>query len=115
MLELLVVLTMLTIMASLAAPSVTDAIVRAKEASLKENLSILRRALDDYYADKGQYPEYPEQLVDEKYIRFMPKDPIYEGDEWNWVPSDDISYFGIVDVFSYSENNSISGERYSEW
>lgn len=115
LIELMLVLLMLSLLASLAAPVVSSAIVKSREAALRENLQVMRKALDDYYADKGHYPDSEELLVEERYLRFIPEDPFYGEKEWNWLESDDIDIDGIVDVKSYSEQQSLAGDTYSEW
>lgn len=115
--ELLVVLAIIALLASLAAPVVTNSVDRAKEAALKEDLFVLRKALDDHYADKGAYPQELTQLVELRYIRRMPVDPITGHDDTWVVIRDDKTpgQSGIVDVRSGSEEKSSTGEAYRDW
>ncbi len=115
--ELLVVLTLVAILASLVAPVVSGAIARAKESALKENLFILRKAIDDYYADQGDYPSGLNQLVEKRYIRKLPVDPLTDrSDSWIEVRSeDDGKQGGVIDVHSGSEEKSSDGAAYKEW
>ena len=76
--ELLVVLAILAMLLTLATPKYFNSLERAKEATLKQDLNTVRDSLDKYYADTGQYPNTLEDLVDKKYIRKMPYDPITE-------------------------------------
>ena len=115
LLELLLVLVILGLLAGLAAPVVSKSVLRSKEAALKENLQVLRAALDDFYADKGVYPSSPEELVENRYIRFIPEDPIHGETEWNWEEDDNFDIEGLIDVHSYSNKESLSGTFYSEW
>ena len=115
MLELLLVLVVLSLLAGLAAPMVSNAIIKSKEAALMENLQVMRSALDDYYADKGLYPDSGDLLVDEKYIRFVPEDPMTQTTEWDWVESDDPEITGISDVRSLSGKQALDGSNYSDW
>lgn len=113
--ELLLVLIILSLIASLAAPVVTHSIVKSKEAALKENLFAMRRAMDEYFADKGQYPASPETLVEERYLRFIPVDPITNESNWNWTESTDMDVAGIQDVKSASAERALDGSIYEEW
>ena len=84
--ELMVVMVLIAILASLAMPVVMNSIQRSREAVLKENLFIMRKAIDDFYVDTGSYPEEIEQLVEQRYLRNIPVDPITERkDTWRIV------------------------------
>lgn len=108
--EVLIVLTLLGLIAGLAYPSVTKAIQRSREASLKTTLMSTRTALDDYYADKGHYPDAFSTLVDERYLRRAPFDPITQSTDWTLERDD-----GIVDLHSQSGERSLNGTYYREW
>ena len=71
--EILLVLVLIALLASLVAPEVTSTVGRAKESAIKENLTIMRKAIDDYYSDKGKYPERLDMLVEEKYLFVLKK------------------------------------------
>ena len=114
LLELLLVLTLLSLLAGLAAPVVTQTIVRAKEAALRENLQIMRHALDDYYADNSRYPEQLEDLVERRYLRFIPKDPMID-DAHSWITETSETEEGIDNVLSSSSAIALDGSYYSEW
>lgn len=115
LMELLVVLVIITLLASLAAPVVTSSIVRSKEAALRENLLIMRKALDDYYTDKAVYPDNQALLVEDRYLRFIPADPTTGEYEWDWIYSSDEFTSGISDVKSLSTQQSLVGDYYNEW
>lgn len=118
LMELLVVLTLIAILASLVAPVVSSSILRAKEATLKEDLFVLRKAIDDYYADVGQYPQDLNALVDKRYIRKLPVDPVTErADTWIEVRDDnpEAEQSGIVDVRSGADAQSADGQAYRDW
>ena len=111
--ELLLVLAIVGLLAAIAVPSVQGAITRAEEAALRENLSVMRRALDDHFADTGAYPETLETLVDRRYLRFVPDDPVApEGAGWGTVEGDD---GGVADVRSTSAEPGTDGRPYAEW
>jgi len=117
LMELLVVLTLVAVLASLVAPVVSSSILRAKEATLKENLFIMRKAIDDYYADQGDYPGSLQQLVEKRYIRRLPVDPLTDrSDSWVEVRAEeDGKQGGIIDVRSGSEEKSGDGAAYRDW
>lgn len=110
--ELMVVLVLIVILASLAAPLVTSSIQRGREAVLREDLLVMRKAIDDYYADTGNYPEDIKQLMEKRYLRKIPVDPLTErSDTWREVRDD----AGIVDIKSGADGKSANDESYSEW
>lgn len=118
LIELLLVLLLIALLASLATPVVIGSVQRARESALKENLFVLRKAIDDYYADNGRYPESLEKLVEKRYIRHVPADPI-TGSKDTWVlvrakgAEGDSS--GIIDVRSGSEEKAADGTYYKDW
>lgn len=117
-LELLLVLLLISLLASIVTPVVNKSIVRAKEATLKENLFIVRKALDDYYADKGHYPETLLQLADDRYLRSIPDDPVTKTTkQWQltYTEADITQNRGIMDLHSMSKEISSEGSYYNEW
>jgi general secretion pathway protein G len=115
--ELLLVLAILALLAGLAVAVSMSKIRSSKESALKEDLHSMRKALDDYYADKGNYPKKLQDLVDKRYLRSVPMDPFTESSEtWQAVYSEDSSQKdGIMDVHSGSEEKSSDGNNYNEW
>jgi len=123
--ELLVVMAILGILVAVAVPQLQKAPIRAKEATLREDLFTFRTCLDQFYADKGHYPETLQTLVTEKYIRKIPVDPFTKSaDTWVVVMEEpDTSEAaspdqqpGIVDVKSGSKLVSpIDNTRYDAW
>lgn len=116
LMELLVVLLLISLLASIVTPIISKSIVRAKESSLKENLFIVRKAIDDYYADKGIYPPELEVLVEERYIRKIPKDPLTD-DSWQLKrsESEEEEDQGVMDIHSRAEGSGIDGTEFAEW
>ncbi|GAB5478093.1 MAG: prepilin-type N-terminal cleavage/methylation domain-containing protein [Marinobacter nauticus] len=114
LIELLVVLSIVALMASLATPVVYKSIVRAKESALKETLQVSRSALDDFYSDRGQYPSSLSELVEGKYLRSEPYDPIVESST-EWLLEQSYEQQGIVDISSASNEEALDGSLYSEW
>lgn len=83
LIELLVVLAIVTSLMMLAAPRYFASIDHAKEVTLKQNISVIRETIDKYYGDTGKYPDSLQQLVDKKYLKSLPIDPVTERtDSW---------------------------------
>lgn len=113
--ELLLVLFLVALLASLVMPVATKSVDQAKESALKEDLQVLRKAIDDYYANTGHYPQDLVQLVDKRYIRRIPIDPLVErATSWVEVRTDDPGG-GISDVHSGADGNASDGKPYREW
>lgn len=121
LIELLVVVTLIMLLASMSLVQYKNAIVRAKEATLRSQLWIMRDAIDQYYADKGKYPESIQALVSEQYLRAVPLDPLTDSkDTWQTVaaepdPGSITAATGIFDVKSGSEGVALDGSRYADW
>ena len=121
MIEILVVVTLVVILASMAMVQYRNSITRAEEAALKENLFRMRDAIDQFHADKNKYPSGLADLVTEGYIREVPTDPMTKSKEtWQTVNSEPdannpASQPGIYDVKSGSDRTALDGTRYSEW
>lgn len=117
--ELLLVMVIVAMLASLVAPVVTGGIVRARESTLKEDLYAMRKALDDFYADHGRYPSELDELVEKRYLRRVPLDPVTERrDSWMLVHAENDRTGkppGIIDVRSGSEEKASDGSEYREW
>ncbi len=114
----MIVLAVIGILITLAQPSFTTSVHRAREATLKEDLFILRDVLDQYYADHGEYPPSLEALVEERYLRKIPMDPI-TGSDATWILVYDVNENGeeqgIFDIRSGSDLIAMDGTAYSEW
>lgn len=118
LIELIVVFAILALLVSLAVPRYFVHIERAKEATLKQDLHIMRDAIDKFFGDKGRYPDELEELVTEKYIRGIPVDPITESAA-TWTvspPPEEAKAEGeVYDVKSGAEGNGLDGTPYAEW
>jgi general secretion pathway protein G len=118
LIEILIVITIIGILITLAQPSFNRAVMAAKEATLKENLFILRDVIDQFYADNTKYPASLSELVEKGYIRQVPKDPLTSSAEtWLVVPATDEQgqAVGVYDVKSGSDRTALDGSRYSDW
>jgi general secretion pathway protein G len=113
LMEMVIVLAIIGILAAIAAPLVISSLVRAREATLQQDLKTMRKLIDDYYGDKGVFPPSLKALVDQGYLRAIPGDPVNAGKpEWKTVPVKD---GGISDVHSLSNDRGTNGVLYSEW
>lgn len=116
LIELLVVLAIVATLLSIVAPRYVHQTDRAKEAALKANLAVLRRALDDYYGDTGRYPEKLVALTESHYLRTLPLDPVTNrSDSWIPVEGTDEDQKTIIDVKSGAKGNALDGTPYSSW
>lgn len=116
LIELLVVMSIIALLLAIVVPRYFHSVTRAKEVVLRENLMLIRDALDKRYADTGKYPLTLADLVSEKYLRKLPQDPITESaDTWIILPPDRREKGGVYDVKSGAPGNSLSGEAYSQW
>jgi general secretion pathway protein G len=121
LIELLVVMMILSTLAAIAVPSYRKHQLKSRETVLSEDLYQMRRSIDAFYADKGQYPESLEDLVSGHYLRGLPRDPFTRvQDSWECVvpePNDDgeLADGGCFDVKSGSEKIGMNGTPYNEW
>lgn len=118
LIEVLVVIVLISILAAVAVPVVSGSVEKAREAALKENLHVMRKSLDDYFADHGRYPEELEALVDKRYLRFIPEDPVLEPPAPQWQT--ELTRYsdggrGIHDIHSTSGGAANDGSHYADW
>jgi len=119
--ELMVVITIIVILISMAIPIYNRSIIRAKESVLKNNLFTLRTVIDNYSYDKGKAPQNLQDLVTEGYLQKLPVDPMTGNNQtWRTVMEDasqsiSQSEPGIFDVHSGSDKMGLDGTSYSEW
>jgi general secretion pathway protein G len=117
LIELLVVMSVIATLLTIAVPRYFQHLDRAREASLRESLAVMRDALDKYRGDTGNYPETLEELVTKRYLRKVPPDPITESAE-SWVlvpPPDAPGQRKIWDIRSGAEGQGMNGSDYSSW
>jgi len=121
MIELLVVLSLIVILASMGMSQYHSSVVYAKESTLKEDLFRMRDAIDQYYADKNQYPSTIDALVSDGYLRKLPEDPFTRNStSWQTVPAEPdpnnpTAEPGVYDVKSGSDGTALDGSKYSDW
>lgn len=116
LIELLVVMAIVAMLLTLAVPRYFGSLERAKEATLKENLAIMRNTLDKFYGDTGKYPAVLDDLVAKHYLRNIPADPITESNTtWILVSPDDPVKGNIADIKSGAPGMSRDGSAYAMW
>lgn len=114
LIELMIVISIIGILSTLAQPSFVQYRIRAKEASLKHTLFVFRDVIDKHYADHGKYPESLNILEEKKYIRTVPKDPFTRSlSTWIVLPPEEED--GVYDVHSGSYKIGLNGIPYNEW
>ncbi len=121
LIEMLVVVSLISILASVAMTQYRNSILSAKEAALRSDLFLMRDAIDQYYADKNKYPDSLDALVSDHYLRSIPKDPITGAtDTWQTVPAEAepgslSTTTGVFDVKSGAASTAIDGSQYADW
>jgi general secretion pathway protein G len=121
LLEMMIVITIMLVLLSIAAGRYEQSVLRAREAALKQDLAVMRRAIEQYTLDKQQPPQSLEDLVTAGYLREIPVDPITRRKDWqvvqdNFVLSPEQTAYGITDVHSASDQISpFEKTPYSSW
>jgi general secretion pathway protein G len=116
LIELLVVLAIVALLLTLAVPRFFPSIDSAKETVLAENLRNTRAVIDQFYADTGRYPESLEQLVEKKYLRNVPPDPVTGSSAtWIMVTPDDGAKGALYSIKSGAPGNDRNGRPYLDW
>ena len=116
LIELVVVLAIVALLLTLATPRYFHRVDKSKETILRSNLSATRDVLDKFYGDNGKYPDQLDTLIEKKYLRSLPFDPITESSTtWIIVPPDNPEKGGVFDIHSGAEGNSSDGTPYREW
>jgi general secretion pathway protein G len=121
LIELMIVMVIITILAGIGLAVYGNSVQSSKEAVLREDLFRMREAIDQYHADKNRYPPTLEALVEDKYLRMVPVDPITRSaDTWQTTmadpePGNPSAEPGIYNVKSGAEGTGLDGTPYSEW
>lgn len=114
--ELLVVMAIIALLLTLAVPRYFNHLASSRDTILRQDLAVMRDAIDKYHGDRGRYPESLEELVDARYLRALPVDPITErADTWQTVPPPDSDASGVYDVRSGAPGTAADGSPYAEW
>lgn len=116
LIELIVVMAIIATLLTIALPRYFGSVERSKEVTLRQSLNVMREAIDKFNADNGRYPERLEDLVEKRYIRAIPVDPITESvATWVIVPVPGAMAQGAVyDVRSGAEGNTSDGKPFAE-
>ncbi|MBX3303607.1 MAG: prepilin-type N-terminal cleavage/methylation domain-containing protein [Nitrospira sp.] len=112
--ELMIVVSIVGILATIAAPSYQSSLIRAKETVLRQDLFTLRELLDHHRADQGKYPPSLDDLVSAGYLRAIPKDP-FTNLSSSWQEITEPTEGGIFDVYSGSDLVGTNGTPYNKW
>lgn len=116
LLELMVVMAIIATLMTIAMPRYFNSLDASRETTLRQSLSAMREALDHYYGDTGHYPESLEQLVEQRYLRNPPIDPITERkDSWVMVAPPEGVAGGVADIKSGATGRARDGSLYAEW
>lgn len=121
LMELMIVMAIIAVLATLAVPAFKGALKAAREAVLKEDLQVMRSAIDSYTLDKQKAPQSLDDLVQEGYLKVIPEDPMTRArDTWVTDTSDSLHSLdqtdpGIDDVHSGSQETGSDGQPYSTW
>jgi general secretion pathway protein G len=121
MIELMVVMFLISVLAAMGMAQYRNSVTYSRESVLKEDLFRMRDAIDQYFADKGQYPGTLDALVSDGYVRKIPEDPFTKSNStWQTVPAEPdpnnpTAEAGVYDVKSGSEATAIDGTKYADW
>jgi len=115
LIELLVVLAIVGTLLAIAVPSYFASLDNARETALRQDLSVMRTAIDHFFGDRGRYPESLQELVSARYLRKVPADPITgASDQWVLENATD-AQGGVRDVRSGAQGNALDGTAYGSW
>ena len=117
LIELLVVLAIIATLLTIAVPRYFGSVDRSKDTVLRQSLKVTRDSIDKFYGDKARYPESLEELVTERYLRAVPRDPVTDKiDTWVIVPPPDKSARGqVYDLRSGAPGKALDGSDYASW
>jgi general secretion pathway protein G len=115
LIELLVVMAAIGLLLSIAAPRYVEHVDRAREVVLRQNLAGMREAIDKFYADRARYPKDMQELVQQRYLRQLPLDPITDRND-SWMPVAPAGQQGgVFDVRSGATGRARDGSAYASW
>jgi general secretion pathway protein G len=116
LIELVVVMGIIALLISLAAPRYFGSLERSRETVLRQTLAVTRDSLDKFYGDNGKYPDSLETLVSKRYLRSLPVDPITESSAtWIAIAPDDADKGGVSDIRSGAPGAGRDGKPYRDW
>jgi general secretion pathway protein G len=116
LIELLVAMTIIALLLSIVSPRYFHNVTKAEETVLKQDLALMREALDKFHADTGKYPDTLEDLISKKYFRKIPVDPITQSSTtWILIPPASTEKGAIFDIKSGAPGNAKDGTAYADW
>lgn len=116
LIELLVVMAIIGTLLTIAAPRYFHSVDKSREAVLHQNLHLTREAIDKYFGDNGKYPDTLDDLVQKKYLRTLPYDPITESNEtWVIIAPANSDLGGVYDIKSGAAGVALDGTEYQTW
>jgi general secretion pathway protein G len=118
LIELIVVMAIIALLVSIVAPRYYRTVDKARDASLKTTLNVVRDAIDKYAADRDQYPESLDELVSRGYLRQVPEDPVTgQKDSWQMLPpaASSVMKGRVADVRSGAAGQGLDGTPYNSW
>ncbi|HSQ04048.1 MAG TPA: prepilin-type N-terminal cleavage/methylation domain-containing protein [Burkholderiales bacterium] len=116
LIELLIVMMIMALLITIAAPRYFGSLEKSKETALRETLAVTRDALDKFYGDNGKYPDDLNMLVTRRYLRSMPVDPITGSTStWTTVAPDNPEKGNVYDVHSGAEGRGRDGKPFRDW
>lgn len=116
LIELLVVMAIIGTLLTIAAPRYFHSVDRSKEAVLHQNLALTRSAIDKFFGDNGKYPDTLDDLVQKKYLRTLPYDPIAESNAtWQIIAPASTAKGAVFDIKSSAPGTALDGTEYKDW
>lgn len=116
LIELMVVMAIVATLVAIVAPRYFRHLDHTKEVALQQTLTVVRDAIDKYYADKGKYPATLEELVEQRYLRSLPVDPVSDSKEtWELLPPPDAADGGVYDLHSSAPGSDAAGVAYHDY
>ena len=116
LIELIVVMVIVALLVTIAAPRYFGSLQKSKETALHQTLAVTRDALDKFYGDNGKYPDSLDALISKRYLRSLPVDPITESSAtWTMVAPEDPTKGGVIDIHSGADGMGRDGKPFREW
>jgi general secretion pathway protein G len=116
LIELLVVFAIVALLSSIAVPKYFSSLQKSRESVLRYDLSVMRESIDKYFSDNGSYPESLQQLVEKRYLKSIPKDPIAQANDlWIVVPPIDGLPGSVYDIKSGAQGQASDGSNFADW
>ena len=107
LIEMVVVMAIIGLLLTIALPQYFHSIERGKEQVQRQNLAVMRDAIDKYFGDNGGYPETLDELVTKRYLRSIPEDPVNGGSNWTVIASPDSTKTGVYDIAPASSTAAV--------